>query len=275
MHDLEFKFIFAQHFILEDFINSYYDYIKENKKFLFSSIKAQDYIMPNNRRIKGFFGDIVACLDNGEAIIIEAYTKFGRREYVKSFNYLTRHYSNQIKMGDDNYQNCKKVTILNLMMGNYRKINNKVVNQYKMKNDITNKIIDNGEIEFVLIRVDQIAKGCYTKDEQRFIKWLKLISAKDIEEMENIGRGDKIMESTIQYLKRYSGSDMDHNFNDIIAYHEDCAREEGEKSGIKMGIKSGIRKTAKNFLKEGIDIKIISKATGLSIEQIKNLKQRY
>ncbi|HIU39736.1 MAG TPA: Rpn family recombination-promoting nuclease/putative transposase [Candidatus Aphodocola excrementigallinarum] len=55
--------------------------------------------------------------------------------------------------------------------------------------------------------------------------------------------------------------------------------KEGIKEGIKKGIEEGIKKgtlkkqkeIAKNLLKEGIDIKIISSSTGLSIDEIKKL----
>ena len=51
--------------------------------------------------------------------------------------------------------------------------------------------------------------------------------------------------------------------------------EEGIKKGKEEGIKEGIKEnqilTAKNMKKENIDINIISKITGLSIEEIKNL----
>ncbi len=51
---------------------------------------------------------------------------------------------------------------------------------------------------------------------------------------------------------------------------------EGEKSGFAKGKKSGISKakkeTAKNFLKLGVDIETISRATGLSKEELEKLK---
>ncbi|KYH23747.1 hypothetical protein CLTEP_28290 [Clostridium tepidiprofundi DSM 19306] len=49
--------------------------------------------------------------------------------------------------------------------------------------------------------------------------------------------------------------------------------EKGIKKGIEKGIKEGIFKTAKNLLVMGMDEDTVSKATGLSVEEIKNLKQ--
>ena len=54
------------------------------------------------------------------------------------------------------------------------------------------------------------------------------------------------------------------------------AIKEGRLEGIKEGIKEGIEKntleTARKFLKEKVDIEIISKCTGLTKEEIKSLK---
>ena len=63
-----------------------------------------------------------------------------------------------------------------------------------MSHRVTHKIIDNGEIEYVLIRLDQIANVRYTLNESRFIRWLKLINASSLEGMEKIGKDDEVVE---------------------------------------------------------------------------------
>jgi hypothetical protein len=50
-------------------------------------------------------------------------------------------------------------------------------------------------------------------------------------------------------------------------------RKEGRKEGRKLGEKSQRLKDARNFLQLGVDIDIISKATELSLKEIKNLRQ--
>lgn len=268
LRDLPFKYIFSHKNILEDFINSYYEYIKENKKYGLSNLTPESYISPNKIDIKKCFGDIVATLTNGEIILIEAYTTFNKNSYNKSLNYLTRLYSNQIKISDKDYRRAKKVTCLNLMKGNYHNKNNKLVNRYNLRNEITYKILDTEEIEMVLIRLDQIANKEYTLDKSRFIRWLKLINATSMKELEKIGKGDKIMEESIEYLKRYTGSELDHGFWDIVAEHEINAEERGEKRGKKQGI----LEIAKNMLTNGFKESDIIKCTGLTKKQIENIK---
>ena len=52
--------------------------------------------------------------------------------------------------------------------------------------------------------------------------------------------------------------------------------EKGLKKGIKKGLQEGVSKRnieiAKNLLKLNVDLNTISKGTGLSVEEIKNLK---
>ena len=48
--------------------------------------------------------------------------------------------------------------------------------------------------------------------------------------------------------------------------------EEGKEEGLKEGIKKGKLETAKNMLKKGLDINLVSEITGLSIEEIDGLK---
>ena len=66
------------------------------------------------------------------------------------------------------------------------------------------------------------------------------------------------------------------------------ARETGLKKGIKQGMKKGIAigeerglekglykaklEDARNFLQMGLSVKQVSKGTGLSVEEVKNLK---
>ena len=48
--------------------------------------------------------------------------------------------------------------------------------------------------------------------------------------------------------------------------------EEGMEKGIEKGIAEGVEKTAINMLRENMDIHVISRLTGLSEEEIDELK---
>ncbi|MGM9764514.1 MAG: hypothetical protein ACI3ZQ_10890, partial [Candidatus Cryptobacteroides sp.] len=48
-------------------------------------------------------------------------------------------------------------------------------------------------------------------------------------------------------------------------------REEGRKEGQEEGAMNKAIETAKNFKDNGVDIELIAKCTGLSVEQVKEL----
>ena len=56
-----------------------------------------------------------------------------------------------------------------------------------------------------------------------------------------------------------------------IAEHEIKAEKKGYRKGIKQGAVQSKREIAQNLLKQKISLDIIEKATGLSMETIKNM----
>lgn len=126
-------------------------------------------------------------------------------------------------------------------------------------------------LSMYLIRIDLVNKMVYNKNEERFIKWLRLMSAKDIEEMKKIGKDDEFMEEAIKYMEQFleeEGTTLESK----IEYEKQKSYDAGEENGKKVGIKTGIIETAKNLLKMNMSKKDISKATGLSKEEIDKLQ---
>ena len=87
------------------------------------------------------------------------------------------------------------------------------------------------------------------------------------------------MEEYVKEAKRASTNDEIVGLYDKELHEEKLriteleeARDEGEKKGITIGKKKGIIETAKKFLKEKVDIDIITKCTGLTKEEIEKLK---
>lgn len=270
--DRIFKVFFKCPYVLEDFLNSYFSFFNINQKVKFSNINYQALMTAPNIKKKDFYSDCIATLDNEELIIVEAYTSFHTREFKKSTNYLSRLYTSQMNFKDNNYLKCKKCTCINLITNNYRN-NNYLINRIIPKYDITNQIINDGETEMVLIRVDLVENIEYINSNERFIKWLKIINAKGFKEMKELAGGNKIMDSSIEYLKWYH-ENLDNGFEDIleeIIYEaQQNARKEAKKEARKEA-KNTKLDIAKNMLKDNLSIEAIKKFTGLSEKQIKRL----
>ena len=158
------------------------------------------------------------------------------------------------------------------MEGNYHYYNFDFINDYGFINKRSYGRIKDEYIEMYLIRLDLVGDIRYTKREERFIKWINLINARDTKEMEAISKGDEVMEETVKYVRRFL------NNEDILEKYDkmntliDQAEYIGKKAGKKEGEKLGILKTARNLLKLNVPDKDISTATGLSKEEIEALK---
>ena len=101
--------------------------------------------------------------------------------------------------------------------------------------------------------------------------WLKFIDNQSVTEVKD----DKILKAnnklTIlrgdKHIKNLYDAEFKYKFNlamDLSVAHED---------GLKEGLKEGKEEIAKNMLKLNIDINIISQSTGLTVEEINNLKE--
>ena len=264
--DICFKYIFGRNDILKDFLNSFFEYIGEKKKVKKVEITTQKEMIGSRRKNKVFDGDILAYLDTDEIVSVEIYNRFNENEYKKSVSYLTRIYSDQLETGED-YLQAKKVISLNLMEGNYHLNNFQLVNDYGFVNKLNYGKIKDECLELYLIRLDLVKEDVYNYKEIRFIRWLKLIKAGDLEEMKKIAEGDENMEKVLKFMKRFVNDEEVLNLYDKINDVKYYAKEEGKEAGKK----EEKMETAKNMLADNIDISKIMKYTGLSKEEIEAL----
>ena len=80
---------------------------------------------------------------------------------------------------------------------------------------------------------------------------------------------DKKMVSAIRESKEVGVKYMNAWEEEILILEK--GREEGREEGLKEGIEKGHIETAVSMKRDGVSDEFISKHTGLSIEQIKNL----
>ena len=269
--DLVFKHIFSNKRIIKDFYYSYLKYINSDLTISNIRVTKQKYIQNNNIKLHDYYLDIVIVLSDGELVNIEMYNNFGETECKKSLAYASYIYSHQLRKNNP-YKRLKKVTSFNIMNGNYKLSNNEIINKYELINVISHEKILNESIEMLLIRLDILDKISYSKSEERFIRWCRLINAKTREEIMEIAKGDELMMSTVEMVDSFI------NDPEVISiFHDDSwkvvsAEQRGKDKGIVEGEKKGLLKTAKNMLKENCNPEFISRVTNLSISEIKKLK---
>lgn len=265
--DLIFKHIFSNKRIIKDFYYSYLKYINSDLTISNIRVTKQKYIQNNNIKLHDYYLDIVIVLSDGELVNIEMYNNFGETECKKSLVYASSIYSRQLKKRDP-YNNIKKVTSFNIMNGNYKLSNNDMLNKYELINIINHEKLFKESIEMLLIRLDILDKISYSKSEERFIRWCRLINAKTREEIMEIAKGDELMMSTVEMVDSFI------NDPEVISiFHDDSWKVvSAEQRGKDKGLKEGLLKTAKNMLLKNYTLKEISEITNLSISEIKKLK---
>ena len=144
-------------------------------------------------------------------------------------------------------------------------------------------ISENGKLfikNFIIyeINMDYYNK-LFCKNEDEIKKNLYMIMLDlDKKELENMPK-DKIVD---KYITNVTIVNDDPEFQKYMSEEEDKrkiqnsllseAKETGYTSGINNGISKGIKQTAKNLLSMNMTLEDISKATGLSVEEINKLK---
>ena len=154
---------------------------------------------------------------------------------------------------------------------------NQEVYEFIMKERTTNRIKDENLIEYH-VNLEYIYNLCYNKQVEElseFERYCLLLKAETREFENKISGDDKIMNRVKNKIETLSEDEKMIGLYDAEKMEEKIrntqiknARKEGIKEGIEQGSNQRNIEIAKNMLKENIDIKIISKVTGLSIEDI-------
>ena len=130
------------------------------------------------------------------------------------------------------------------------------------------------------INMDYYDKIWYSKNEDEIKKNQYMIMLDlDKKELKNMPK-DKIVD---KYITNVTIVNDDPEFQKYMSEEEDKkkiqnsllseAKEEGMEQGYTSGINDGIKQTAKNMLNKNMPLEDISDITGLSIEEINELRK--
>ena len=198
--------------------------------------------------------------------------------HTRSTAYICNIYQSNASVVDT-YNEDTDIIQVNLTWGLGR--NNDEMKIYKIMNEKGELYVKN----FIIyeINMDYYDKIWYSKNEEEIKKNQYMIMLDlDKKELENMPK-DKIVD---KYITNVTIVNDDPEFQKYMSEEEDKkkiqnsllseAKEEGISQGISQGytsgINDGIKQTAKNLLSMNVTLEDISKATGLSIEEIENIK---
>ena len=213
----------------------------------------------------------------GKKIGIEVNSN-AKENYLRPRNasFIFNIYSNHTLVGET-YNEETDIIQINLSYG----LNDKEkIRVYKLKDETGKEYIKN--LYIYEINMDYYRELWYNeKEEVEESKYLVMLDL-DIKELKKFAQKEKVVEEYMDKLERLNKNP---EFYRYMTQEEDERKinnsrmYEAEQKGLVNGLKQGIEQgksaekieTATNLKKLGTDIEIISKATGLSKEQIEKL----
>ena len=195
--------------------------------------------------------------------------------HTRSTAYICNIYQSNASVGDT-YNEDTDIIQVNLTWGLGK--NNEEMKIYKIMNEKGELYVKN----FIIyeINMDYYDKIWYSKNEDEIKKNQYMIMLDlDKKELKSMPK-DKIVD---KYITNVTIVNDDPEFQKYMSEEEDKkkiqnsllseAKEEGMEQGYTSGINDGIKQTAKNMLNKNMSIEDISDITGLSIEEINELRK--
>ena len=269
----------------EQFYNARYDAVFKNAvandrgvfhDFLKLSLEREikDYkIIPNempkkNYSIRSKTLDINVKTDIGN-IIVEINNGYYNSLPIRNLVYLSSVFSNSVSRGES-YDNVPLHILLNITWG--KGLKGDILTDYYVQSDKKIKYCD--RIIIREINMDLLLNTWYHKDKkeaQKYSHFLMLgLDKKDLNYLCE-KEGHEYMK---RYMKNVEELNEDSEFVSIISPDKDneMVINTIKNEAMQEGIEKNTLETARKFLKEKVDIDIISKCTGLTKEEINSLK---
>ena len=252
--------------VLLDFINAVM--ISADMK----TFKAVEILNPfnlkRNYKDKETIVDVKCITKNGTVVIIEVQLSGNSRFPERILYYWSSNYSKLLKKGEE-YEDLTPVISINLLNFNLNKVNKNVHSCY-MIYDTKNKnlLTDHLQIHIIELKKFKFKDNNLKKD---LNYWLGFFTTNNMEEyMSEIVKEKPIMEEAHKRYNNFIRSRLmmsEYEKKEIYQYDKQITLEEKRREGRREGQIS----IAKSMKKDGADINLISKYTGLTIKEIEKL----
>ena len=232
------------------------------------------------RHYKDMDSHVDVLLDyNNNKIIVEMNSK--KIMIDRNYIYLFKVASGTLKVGDTTYKNIRKTVLINF--NNTDKSQKNFIDIGFIKNqdnEIMTEIIK--VINICIAKVDDKSYNYRNEFEKNMARICRILMATKASDLKKESAYFMTKEETKNFVNRAKELSSDdemvtmfdqENMHEMIRNTElEEAQERGIERGIKRGFKEKALEIAQNMLKGKMDIKDISKFTGLSIEEIEKLK---
>ena len=211
----------------------------------------------------------IAMQNNDMIVNVEVNSTKGRKIERKNNNYICQLILKQTKKSSDYKSKYKKVYQINLNAFDITKDDRFVVISRLVDTKTHQEI--HPFLEIVDVNLAKIIKTSYTsvKEKESLEKLLYLLVCNDEQVLRNVYDGDDLMEKMVDEAKSLT-SDFDSMlYYDAEALKDASSYELGEETGRNEEKKSIVV----NMIKENADISFIARVSGLSIEEIEDIKK--
>ena len=223
--------------------------------------------------------DIKAITNKGEHINIEIQVKNEYNMIKRSLYYWSKMFENQIVEGD-NYNKLAKTVCINILDLKYLR-NEKFHNAYRLKELITNEeLTDAMELHF--IEIPKLRKLDDSEEISDMLEaWVAFIQNPDSEIVGKLEMSKKEIKEAKSELVRMSGDSKERYMYEKrkeSILEKVSLIESAEQKGMEKGLKEGENKKAieiaQNAINNNLDDNTIQIITGLSLEEIKELRNK-
>ena len=235
--------------------------------------------------------DIKAVTNNGEHINIEIQVKNEYNMIKRSLYYWSKMYEGQLTKGQD-YDTLSRTICINILDFKYLK-NDNFHNCYRLKEKNTNEeLTDVMELHF--IEIPKLRKLENTEDISDMLEaWITFIESPTSELIDKLEMSSDEIKEAKEELLRLSGNDKERERyekrfeslleqNSLLANAERKGLQKGLQKGIEKGKKEGLKEgakqekilIAKNAINNNLDDNTIKIITGLSLKEIKELRNK-
>ena len=215
--------------------------------------------------------DLKAVTEDGIIVIIEIQTYSTKNFFERTLYYWSKNYSNILKKGED-YPELKPVISINLIDDIlFDKTDNRMHTCYLLKEKNSNKILTD-HIQLHYIEIPKFNNDANITTELK--NWILFLKSNKEEDMSQLLKEDTIFEKAIKKYNYFTDNeDLLNEYDRREAYlvYQASLMRGATKDGFEAGRHAEQISMATAMKKDGADINLISKYTGLTIDEIKKL----
>ena len=215
--------------------------------------------------------DLKAVTEDGIIVIIEIQTYSTKNFFERTLYYWSKNYSNILKKGED-YPELKPVISINLIDDIlFDKTDKRMHTCYLLKEKNSNKILTD-HIQLHYIEIPKFNNDANITTELK--NWILFLKSNKEEDMSQLLKEDTIFEKAMKKYNYFTyNEDLLNEYDRREAYlvYQSSLMRDAKEDGFEEGEKNKAISMATAMKKDGADINLISKYTGLTIDEIKKL----